>query len=155
MSSRTRLAALSLAVAAFAPLIACAQPLPGAHPAYLHALTDLRAARWMLYHQPGDDKVFAEEDVGIREIDATIAEIKAAAIDDGKDIGDHPNVDVHEHGSRLLRAIESLEKAKADISREEDNPQSRQLRHRALEHLDRAIHATKSAHAHWLKDMGR
>ena len=27
--------------------------LPGRHPAYLHALTDLRTARWMVEHRPG------------------------------------------------------------------------------------------------------
>src|SRR5471032_299417 len=66
--------------------------LPGKHPAYLHALSDLRAARWMLEHRPGDPAVSAQEDVAISEIDGAIAEIKRAAIDDGKDIHDHPNV---------------------------------------------------------------
>jgi hypothetical protein len=60
---------------------ASAQQLPGAHPSYLHALSDLRAARWFLYHQPGDAKVYGDEDVGIREIDAAIGEMKRAAID--------------------------------------------------------------------------
>src|ERR1700729_114231 len=66
--------------------------LPGKHPAYLHALSDLRAARWMLEHRPGDAAVSAHEDVAISEIDAAIGEIKHAAIDDGKDIHDHPPV---------------------------------------------------------------
>lgn len=35
------------------PLSACAD-LPGMHPGYLHALTDLRAARWNLEHRAGD-----------------------------------------------------------------------------------------------------
>ena len=155
MSIRNRIALFSLALAGCLPLASMAQPLPGKHPAYLHALTDLRAARWFLYHQPGDAKVYADEDVGIREIDATINEIKRAAIDDGKDVNDHPNVDVKEHGSRLLKAIETLQKARGDIAREEDNPEVHQLRGRALEHLDRAIHAAKAAHAQWLKDVGR
>src|SRR5579862_3958299 len=67
--------------------------LPGKHPAYLHALSDLRAARWMLEHRPGDAAVSGQEDVAITEIDAAIGEIKRAAIDDGKDIHDHPKVD--------------------------------------------------------------
>jgi len=155
MSLRYRLALMLLSAAACMPHVAQSQVLPGKHPAYLHALTDLRAARWFLFHQPGDAKVYAHEDVGIREIDATIGEIKRAAIDDGKDVNDHPAVDVREHGSRLLKAIETLEKARADISKEEDNAELHQLRGRALEHLDRAIHAAKAAHAEWLKDMGR
>jgi hypothetical protein len=132
-----------------------AQPLPGKHPAYLHALTDLRAARWLLEHQPGDAKVYGDEDVAITEIDATIGEIKRASVDDGKDLHDHPQVDVHEHGSRLLKSIETLKKARADIDREEDNPEVRELRHRSLEHLDRALHAAEKAHAEWLKDVKR
>jgi hypothetical protein len=129
-----------------------AAELPGKHPGYLHALSDLRAARWFLNHQAGDAKVYAGEDVGITEVNAAINEIKHAAIDDGKDINDHPAVDVKEHGSRLLKAIETLEKARADINGEEDNPEVRALRHKAHEHIDRAIVAAKEAHAAWLKE---
>ena len=56
------------------PLLANAD-LPGKHPAYLHALTDLRAARWMLEHRPGDAAVSANEDAAINEIDTAIREI--------------------------------------------------------------------------------
>lgn len=143
---------LPLALIAIVPSIASAQDLPGRHPGYLHALSDLRAARWFLYHQDGDRKVYAEEDVGITEIDAAIREIKHAAIDDGKDLNDHPNVDTHEHGSRLLKAIETLKRARADLEREEDNPEVRGLRDRAWDHIDRAIHAAEKAHNEWLRD---
>src|ERR1700683_3848333 len=68
--------------------------LPGKHPAYLHALGDLRTARWMLEHRPGDAAVSEHEDMAVAGIDAAINEIKHVAIDDGKDIHDHPNVDV-------------------------------------------------------------
>ena len=139
------------ALVGLAPLSAMSQQLPGKHPGYLHALTDLRSARWFLYHQPGDSKVSGDEDVGITEIDAAINEIKHASIDDGKDLNDHPAVDTKEHGSRLLKAIETLKKAHADVSGEEDNPQVRELRHRALEHINRALHAAEHAHTEWLK----
>ena len=56
------------------PLFANAD-LPGKHPAYLHALTDLRTARWMLEHRPGDAAVSGNEDAAITEIDAAIREI--------------------------------------------------------------------------------
>jgi len=128
---------------------------PGTHPFYQHALTDLRTARWLLDHQPGDRRVYAAEDAAIQEIDAAINEIKRASIDDGKDINYRPNVDVKEQGSRLLRAIETLQKAHADIDREEDNPDVRDLRHRALWHIDRATRAADQAHAEWLRDTGR
>jgi hypothetical protein len=139
-----------LAMLGLGSLAANAQALPGKHPGYLHSLSDLRAARWFLNHQPGDSSVSADEDVAITEIDAAIGELKRASIDDGKNLGDHPAVDVNEHGSRLLKSIETLRKAHADIDKEEDNPDVRELRHRALEHIDRAIHAAESAHAKWL-----
>jgi hypothetical protein len=141
---------IPLALLGLGSLAANAQGLPGKHPGYLHSLSDLRAARWFLNHQPGDSNVSADEDVAITEIDAAIREIKRASIDDSKDLNDHPAVDVQEHGSRLLKSIETLKKAHADIDKEEDNPDVRELRHRALEHIDRAIHAAEGAHANWL-----
>ena len=145
--------AAPLVLVALAPLAAQAQMLPGKHPGYLHSLSDLRAARWFLNHQPSDAKVYGDEDVAITEVDAAIGEIKKASIDDGKDLNDHPKVDVREHGSRLLKSIETLKRAHADIDNEEDNPGVRELRHHALEHIDRAIHAAEKAHAQWLKDV--
>lgn len=133
--------------------MAGAQQMPGAHPAYLHALSDLRTARWFLYHQPGDARVYADEDAGIAEIDAAIGEMKRAAIDDGKNIDDHPNIDVHDHGSRLLKAIETLNRAHHDADREEDNPELQGLQHRIIEHIDRARDAARRAHDAWLRDM--
>jgi hypothetical protein len=141
-----------LAFLGLMPLAAMSQTLPGKHPGYLHALSDLRAARWFLYHQPGDSAVAGDEDVAITEIDAAIGEIKRASIDDHKDLNDHPAVDIKEHGSRLLKSIETLKKAHGDIDHEEDNPDVRELRHRAIEHIDRAIHAAEGAHAKWLKE---
>jgi len=139
-------------VVGLSPLASMAQTLPGKHPAYLHALTDLRTARWLLEHQAGDAKVYAGEDKGINEIDAAINEIKHASIDDGKDLHDHPSVDTKEHGSRLLKAIETLKKAHADIDKEEDNPDAHELRHRSLEHIDHAIKAAEEAHKEWLAE---
>ena len=119
---------------------------PPRHPAYLHALTDLRAARWMLEHRPGDAAVSAHEDEAIVEIDRAIAEIKHAAIDDGRNIHDHPSVDVpNDYRGRLHRAAELLRKVRADTYREEDNPTARGLRDRAIGHVDAALHATERA----------
>ena len=120
--------------------------LPGKHPYYLHALSDLRAARWMLEHRPGNAAVSAQEDVAIVEIDKAIGEIKHAAIDDGKDIHDHPTVDVpNDRHGRLHKAQELLRKVRSDVAREEDDPMTRGLRDRAVVHLDNALHATDGA----------
>jgi len=120
--------------------------LPGRHPAYLHALTDLRTARWLLEHRPGDARVSAHEDQAIGAVDAAIGEIKRAAIDDGKDIHDHPALDAPpEYAGRLHRASEILHKTRNDVAREEDDPAVRGLRNRAVGHIDEAIRQTDRA----------
>jgi hypothetical protein len=128
-----------------APLVANAD-LPGKHPAYLHALSDLRSARWMLEHRPGGVAVSGQEDVAITEIDRAIGEIKHAAIDDGKDVHDHPAVDVPGNNpGRLHKALELLHKVHSDVAREEDDPMTQGLRDRALGHIHLATVATKTA----------
>lgn len=113
--------------------------MPGKHPAYLHALTDLRHARGHL-ERPGNVMVKWDEKTAIHAIDDAIGEIKKAAIDDGKPLADHPPVDVKlDWSGRLHRALELLHKAKKDVSEEEDNDFARGLKRRAGEHIDRAI----------------
>jgi len=143
------------ALIGIAVLPATSQEYRGSHPGYLHALSDLRAARWLLSHQPGDQRVYRDEDFAFHEIEAAIGEIKRASIDDGKNLEDHPPLDVREHGSRLLRAIEFLNKAQSDIDREEENPEARGLRRRASEHIAAATNAAQHAHEAWLREQGR
>ena len=139
------LAALALA-ASFTALSATAADLPGKHPAYLHALTDLRGARWNLEHRPGDAAVSAQEDVAIQEIAAATAEIRRAAIDDGKNLADHPPSDApRDRPGRLHKAAELLRQVHADVNREEDDPAARGLKRRALQHVDAALRATNRA----------
>ncbi|MES1196581.1 MAG: hypothetical protein ABUL58_06520, partial [Steroidobacter sp.] len=64
------------------------------HPHYLHALSDLRTARWLLENRPADGAANAQKAVAVREIDAAIGEIKRASIDDGRGIHDHAEIDV-------------------------------------------------------------
>jgi hypothetical protein len=88
------------------------------HPAYLHALSDLRAARWMLEHRPGDWKQTEDEISAVKKIDDAIGEIKKAAIDDGKDLNDHPAAqEINEHAGRLKKAMEYLQRARGDIEK--------------------------------------
>jgi hypothetical protein len=116
------------------------------HPAYLHALSDLRTARWMLEHRPGDAAVSVHESVAITEIDSAISELKRAAIDDGKNINNRPGTDVPgDYRGRLHKAAELLRKVRSDTYREEDNPGARGLRDRAIGHVDAALHATEQA----------
>ena len=60
---------------AISPKAASAQQVPGPHPAYLHALSDLRLARAYL-DQIAWPPVQQDEEHAIREIDAAIGEIK-------------------------------------------------------------------------------
>jgi hypothetical protein len=143
LNSKPLLSALLLLLAL--PFAAQAD-LPGKHPYYLHALADLRAARWFLEHRPGDAAVSGQEDVGITEIDAAIGEIKRAAIDDGKDIHEHVGVqEIGDRPGRLHKALELLDKVHSDLAREEDDPMTRGLRNRAIGHVDAAVRATRHA----------
>ena len=139
---------LSIVAAATVTLFAAAPTWadnPGKHPAYLHALSDLRDARAHLQHF-GSDPVDHEEEHAISQIDKAIGEIKHAAIMDGKDIQDHLPVDAHmARDGRFHKALELLDKAKQDVSGEEDQPDTQGLQLRVLHHIAEARHSVKHA----------
>ena len=143
-------AVAALAMALVAPLSAHAD-IPGKHPGFLHALTDLRSARWLIAHRPGDAAVSAHEDVATKDIVAAISDIQRAAIDDGKGLEDHPALDAPaSKQGRLQRALEILKTAHEDVNAEEDNPQARELKKVALKNIDAAYHEVDGA----LWDLG-
>jgi hypothetical protein len=112
---------------------------PGDHPAYLHALSDLRHARACLDRLSPEDRIDDQEQRAIDEIDRAIGEIKRASIDDGKDLRDHPPIDAHlKRTDRFHKALELLDKAHQDIKRDEDDRFAQGLQHRALQHIDEA-----------------
>src|ERR1700676_3166996 len=139
MKSLSKLAFAILALLLFIPAYASAKPAaPREHPAYLHALSDLREARAHL-QRPDGGELREQEKKAIHEINDAIAEIKKAAIDDGKDINDHAPVDARmDWTGRLRRAVELLNKAHSDVAQEEDNSFAQGLQQRALEHIDKA-----------------
>ena len=126
--------------------------VPGPHPAYLHALSDLRAARHYLSDHWAWEPVRRDDEAAIREIDAAIDEIKRASIDDGKGLNDPFPMDRHidPHG-RFRKANELLFAAHNDLAKAEDVPQSRGLRDRALGHIDHAHQIVDNVErtAHW------
>jgi hypothetical protein len=136
------------ATALFAVLLPMAAhaDTPGPHPEYLHALTDLRDARWNLEHRSGDTSVTFQEEKAISEVDRAQGEIIKAARDDAKNLGNHPREDANldRHG-RLRHAVELLDKAHNDLAREESNPEAKEHKRRALEHVDRAVEAARQA----------
>ena len=116
------------------------------HPAYLHALTDLRDARWNLEHRPGDAAVSTQEDVAIVETDRAINDAKTAAMEDGKNVYQHPPEDAKiDRRGRLHHANELLRKARKDVAEGESNPNAVELRNRVIGHIDLAIQATDRA----------
>jgi hypothetical protein len=118
---------------------------PGKHPAYLHALSDLRDARAHLEHFSSDPVDHAEEHA-IDHIDQAIGEIKHAAIMDGKNIQDHMLVDAHlARHDRFRKAMELLDKAQRDVSGEEDQPDTRGLQLRVIHHIEEARHSVQHA----------
>ncbi|HUA14670.1 MAG TPA: hypothetical protein VMG31_05180 [Verrucomicrobiae bacterium] len=131
-----------LAVALFLVAICSALTFadePGKHPAYLHALSDLRHARAHLERPSSMEQLDPEEQHAVDEIDKAIREIKNASIDDGKDLNYHPPIDQHlDRRGRYRRALELLNNAHNDVANEEDNAFARGLRNRALEHIDAA-----------------
>jgi len=151
MQMKFRTLLLAGIFAASTPLAVTAE-VPGPHPAYLHALSDLRAAR----HYLNDGWAFApvrhEDEAAIREIDAAIDEIKRAAIDDGKGLNDPFPIDSHlSPHDRFRKANELLFAAHKDLDKAEDVPQARGLRNRAIGHIDAAHQIVDGAwrSAHW------
>src|ERR1700722_9147451 len=149
MKSLTKLAIAVLGAALITPVYNAVPAAPsaarGEHPAYLHALSDLRDARAHLERQDGGERK-EQERKAIEEIDAAINEIKHASIDDGKNINDHVPVDAHlDWPGRLHRALELLDKAHRDASQEEDNRFAEGLQARAIGHIDRAHHHVEEA----------
>src|SRR5271170_3256936 len=140
---------LTLFVSAFLLLLSgssSARPAPRPdHPAYLHALADLRDARAHL-QRPDGGELRDQEKKAIHEIDDAINEIKKASIDDGKDLNDHAPVDASlDWRGRLHKSLELVNKAHNDVAREEDNAFAQGLQQRALDHIDKAHHHIEEA----------
>ncbi len=113
--------------------------VPGPHPAYNHALENLRLARAYLHDNWAWEPVRQQDNQAVAEIDAAIREIKDAELDDGKGINEHQPIDAHlGWHDRFLKAEDRLKAAHSDLTRAEDVPQAREFRNRALRHIDAA-----------------
>ena len=145
MKTLSKIALLAAAIAFLLPLTTQNVSAQGRHPAYLHALSDLRDARAHL-QRPGGGALHAEEKAAIEEINHAIDEIKKAAIDDGKNIDDHAHIDAALPWSgHLHQARDLLDKAHHDVSEEEDNPHTQGLQARVIMHIDHAHHHVDEA----------
>jgi tetratricopeptide (TPR) repeat protein len=141
---RTRTFWIAAALSATVPVAAWAGFF-GDHPRYVHAMGDLKTARWMI-SRPDAPNVTADENRAVGEIDAALGEIKQAALEDFKDVWNAPHADASmNHRGRLDEALKLLQRAHDDISQEEDDRRARGLQHRAIEHLDNAISSVRLA----------
>jgi len=120
------------------PVSAPPPPHVGIHPRYLSALSDLRYARALLWRQDFRE-VMRDQRAAVDEIDHAIAEAKRAAIDDGKNIEDHPPVDAHMGWEgRFRKALEVLDHARGDLSFTETNMAAAPWRDAARANVERA-----------------
>jgi hypothetical protein len=110
-----------------------ASDVKGTHPHYMQALSDLRGARGLL--ESGHDPAARS---ATNDIDRAIGEIKRAAIDDGKELGDHPPVDVKGERSRYQQALQLLNSARHNLSFEEDDKAALGWRKQAMAAVDDA-----------------
>ena len=138
--------ALNFAVLALFVPVTATNAFAGIHPAYLHALSDLRTARGHLAERPDHGALRHEERAAIEEINRAIDDIKRAAEADGKNSDWHPPVDLpRDWSGRLRRSLELLNRAYGDIDRAEDNGYAHGLRNRALGHISRARERVQEA----------
>jgi hypothetical protein len=146
----TRVLLVSIGVAAI-PAAAHAQWW-AQHPAYVHAMSNLRTAAWLIeHHDPQDPGQNADESGAIQEIRTAYEELKQAAAWDGKNANEQPppGMAFGDHSGRLHRAYELLSEAHAQLNGEEDNPAVLDLRRRANVHVDNALRMTKAALQDW------
>ena len=135
----TAVAALTLCGTAYAMT-------PGQHPGYLHALSELKDARWLIQHRPGDTAVTVAEAGAPVDINAAIGDIKHAASIDDKNLDIHPPVDAPPtQQGRLHKALELLGEALNEVNRPEDNPAALPYQRGAIRHIQAAMDQTKDA----------
>ena len=136
---------LALAIGLPAPAAMAAGDLPGAHPGYLHALSDLRYARALL-EQDAPDIVEHDQHRALHEIDEAIRVIKDVASEDGKDLNVHPPVQPEWPVlGRFHRALEAIGNAHRDVADPEHNEAALGLRDEAIHHIDEAHRAVEHA----------
>jgi len=138
--------AATLALPLLMSTLAMAQ-MPGRHPHYIHALSDLRAAQWQIDHRrPEDGEMREDELVASDEVAAAIHSATSAASADGKDLGWNPPPDAPAaYDGRLHAAIDLLHAAHNDLALPEDDPVARNQQRLATLRVDAALHAAERA----------
>jgi hypothetical protein len=122
---------------------------PEAHPYYLSAIADLRYARALLYRPDWRDAM-RDPRASVEEIDRAINEARQAAIDDGRNIDDHPPIDRNlGWEGRFRKATELLDSANRNLSFEEDNRNASAWRAAAMRNVQNAKDDVAGAMRAW------
>lgn len=137
---------VSLTLPLLMSTLAMAQ-VPGRHPHYIHAMSDLRAAQWQIDHRrPEDGEMREDELVASDEVAAAIHSATVAAVADAKQLGWNPPPDAPPaYDGRLHAAIDLLRAAHNDLALPEDDPAARNQQRLAILRVDAALHAAERA----------
>lgn len=149
--TKLKLASIAASALTLLPMAAHAQWWQH-HPAYLHAMSDLREAYWLVDHRDSRDPIAKDEERrAAGAIRAAYQSLKDASIMDNKNIGDQPPPDMNfeQRRGRLHKAMDLLRDAHNEVNREEDDPAARGFKQRALGQIDRAAAATDAALHAW------
>jgi len=145
-------ASLAFAVAALFATVSAQAQWWHHHPGYLHAMSNLRMAYWLLEHRdPSDPEMYRDERATMGDIRNAYQELKDASIIDDRDIDEQPpaQTNYYDHRGRLYHALDLLREARNDISREEEDPAARGLRNKAIMHINYGINHLKNAINYW------
>jgi len=126
-------------------------PRAAVEPRYLHAISDLRSARALLFRPEWRD-VMRNQRAAVEEIDRAIGAAREAAIDEGRNPNETPPVDARmAWGDRFRRAMELLNSAERDLSYGADNRAAAGWRANALVNIANAKRfvARAQAEAFW------
>ncbi len=119
-----------------------AQP-PGPHPAYLHAISNLRQARALLTTNFAIPAHIAAANAALPEINRAIADLKSASHLDDKNLGEMPPPKSLAPEGRFHEVESLLGSAFHDASQPESDGAARPFKDRALGHIDAARNAIK------------
>jgi hypothetical protein len=102
-------------------VVPAAAAIPGPHPAYLHAMSDLRFARALLA-VPEEYSTIPAQRRAIAHIDHALGDLRHAAYADELPVYEPQPVDVSRPRiDRVREATRALDRARADIERFESN----------------------------------
>ncbi|BBD62341.1 hypothetical protein NIES2109_51800 [Nostoc sp. HK-01] len=119
--------------------------IPGKHPYYIHARSDLRQAE-LLLQKADESNVLQEEKAAYSKVHTAIAELDKAAVLDRKDINNYPAIDSSlKHLDKFRSIYKLLRSAEKNIEREEDNHSAVGWRNRAKVNIEQAKHYVENA----------